>query len=134
MARKISLARQLRRAETDAERTLWLQLRDRRLGGWKFRRQAPVGPYVLDFLCADGRLIVELDGGQHAERCVEDRQRTRTLEAMGYLVLRFWNTDVLTNMSGVLEVIAATLSPARREPPHPAPLPSGEREKNARTP
>jgi lysyl-tRNA synthetase class 2 len=85
----------------------------------------PVKSYVVDFCCESARLIVELDGGQHVERRAEDARRTADLEAYGYLVLRFWNDDVLRNIDGVVETILAT---AIQEPPHPNPLPSGERE------
>src|SRR5665213_1778767 len=125
MALRVGTARRLRRDRTDAERALWFRLRDRRLDGLKFRRQAPIKSYVVDFCCETARLIVELDGGQHAERSAEDVKRTADLEAFGYLVLRFWNTDVLQNMDGVLETIVSTAS---QEPPHPNPLPNGERE------
>ena len=111
--------------QTDAERILWFRVRNRRLGGLKFRRQVPIGNYIVDFCCEAARLIVELDGGRHVERTIEDAKRTADLEAYGYLVLRFWNNDVICNIDGVLETIVAT---ARREPPHPNPLPSGERE------
>ena len=123
-SRSTNIARRLRRDSTDAERTLWSYVRDRRLDGWKFKRQVPVAGYIVDFLCADAHLIVELDGGQHAVRAAADARRTEVLEAPGYLVLRFWNNDVLGNIDGVLEVIIATLRP---EPPHPNPLPHGER-------
>jgi very-short-patch-repair endonuclease len=102
-------AKQLRRNQTDAERVLWFRLRNRRLQGLKFKRQAPIDRYIVDFCCFDARLIIELDGGQHATRAVEDMNRTRILEAMGYLVLRFWNNDVLQNLEGVLDEILATL-------------------------
>ena len=85
----------------------------------------PIDRYVVDFCCESARLIVEVDGGQHVERSAEDKSRTAALEARGYLVLRFWNNDVLQNMDGVLQVIAET---ARPVPPHPNPLPEGERE------
>jgi very-short-patch-repair endonuclease len=85
----------------------------------------------VDFCCTDSHLIIELDGGQHATRTSEDANRTKVLEAMGYLVLRFWNTDVLQHRDGVLEEILSTLEQHRSEPPHPGPLPSGEREKEA---
>jgi very-short-patch-repair endonuclease len=120
-------ARHLRRNQTHAERTLWFRLRDRRLGGWKFRRQFPIDRFTVDFFCADAHLIIELDGGQHADRSVADAQRTKILEAMGYLVLRYWNNDVMQNIDGVLEDIYAALERHRPEPPHPHPLPSGER-------
>ena len=121
-------ARHLRRNQTDAERTLWFRLRDRRLRGWKFRRQFPIDRFTVDFFCADAHLIIGLDGGQYAIRSVTDAQRTKILEAMGYLVLRYWNNDVMQNTDGVLEDIYAALERHRPEPPHPHPLPSGERE------
>src|SRR5690242_91192 len=127
MALRVRTARRLRRDQTDAERALWFRLRDRRLSGLKFRRQMPIKSYVVDFCCESARLIVELDGGQHAERSAEDAKRTVDLEAYGYLVLRFWNNDVLRNIDGVLETIVATAS---HVPPHPGPLPTGEREKS----
>src|SRR5262245_61976643 len=96
--RSTSFARGLRRNLTDAERKLWYRLRDRRLDGWKFRRQAPIEGFIVDFLCIDSRLIVELDGGQHAVRVEADARRTAILEAAGFHVLRFWNDDVLGNI------------------------------------
>jgi lysyl-tRNA synthetase class 2 len=126
MVSTIPIAKRLRRNQTDAERVLWFRLRDRRLGGWKFRRQMPLGIYVVDFCCESRRLIVELDGGQHIKRAIDDQRRTRALEAMGYLVLRFWNNDVLHNTDGVVESILATLETPSA--PHPHPLPKGERE------
>src|SRR5258707_2000972 len=125
MVSLVSTARRLRRDQTDVERKLWFRLRDRRLQGLKFRRQVTIGHYIADFCCESQRLIIELDGGQHAERQHQDAERTAILEAQGYLVLRFWNNDVLQNMDGVLESILATLRPV---PPHPNPLPEGERE------
>src|SRR5262249_21166673 len=105
-----NFARQLRRSQTDAERVLWFRLRDRRLAGLKFKRQVPIGRFVVDFVCKDARLIIELDGGQHDENKVRDANRTEILEAMGYLVLRFWNNDVLRNTDGVLEEILRTIN------------------------
>ena len=105
MALRVDIARRLRRDQTDAERALWFRLRDRRLKGLKFRRQMPIKSYVVDFCCESARLIIELDGGQHAERSIEDTRRTADLEAYGYLVLRFWNNDVLSNIEGVLKTI-----------------------------
>jgi len=115
----------LRRDQTDAERKLWFRLRDRRLRGLKFRRQVTIGNYIADFCCESARLIIELDGGQHSARESQDAKRTTALESQGYLVLRFWNNDVLQNIDGVLESILDTLRPV---PPHPNPLPEGERE------
>ncbi|MGC1777207.1 MAG: endonuclease domain-containing protein [Xanthobacteraceae bacterium] len=118
-------ARRLRRNQTDAESILWFRLRDRRLGGWKFRRQFPIDRFVVDFFCAAAHLIVELDGGQHAVQVVTDAQRTKILEAMGYLVLRYWNNDVMQNVDGVVEDIATVLERHRSEPPHPTLSPTG---------
>jgi len=109
MALRVGTARRLRRDQTDAERALWFRLRDRRLNELKFRRQMPIKSYVVDFCCESARLVVELDGGQHAERGIEDTKRTADLEAYGYLVLRFWNNDVLSNIDGVLKTIVATV-------------------------
>jgi very-short-patch-repair endonuclease len=125
MASRVTIARKLRRNQTDAERALWFRLRDRRLRGLKFRRQMPIDRYVADFCCEAAHLIIELDGGQHVERSKEDGERTAALEAQGYLVLRFWNNDILRNLDGVVESIIDTLNP---RPPHPNPLPNGERE------
>jgi very-short-patch-repair endonuclease len=113
---KTNRARNLRKAATDAEVTLWYQLRSRRLNGFKFVRQEPLGPYTVDFICRERRLIVEADGGQHAESA-RDKVRDKWLADHNYRVLRFWNHDILGNMAGVLEVIATALAEA---PPHPA--------------
>ena len=102
-------ARELRRVSTDAERKLWQTLRDRRLAGVKFRRQVPVGPYVADFVCWDAKLIVELDGGQHADRSTQDERRTRYLESRGFRVIRFWNADLKENADAVVAMIARAL-------------------------
>lgn len=91
---------------------IWLALRDRRLGGFKFVRQETIGPYIADFVCRDRKLIVELDGGQHSENN-GDRIRDAFLAAEGYKVLRFWNIDVMTNRDGVLAVILAALECSR---------------------
>jgi 2-isopropylmalate synthase len=99
-------ARAMRRTPTEAERKLWHALRDRRMQHVKFRRQAPVGPYVADFLCTEHRLIVEADGGGHAENA-RDAARDVWFARNGYKVLRFWNTDILTARESVLATIAA---------------------------
>jgi len=126
MANNTTTAKRLRRHLTDAEQILWFRLRGRRLGGWKFKRQVPIDHFIADFVCADAKMIVELDGGQHADRAPQDEERTKTLEAMGYLVLRFWNNDVMRNIESVLEEILNMLSQQSPEPPHPTPLPCGE--------
>lgn len=102
-------ARQLRKNSTDAERRLWRAIRDRQLDGAKFRRQTPLPPYVGDFVCFEHRLVIELDGGQHAEQERQDRRRTVVLAGRGYRVLRFWNNEVMKNLDGVLESIRLTL-------------------------
>ena len=107
-------AQHLRRELTVAERKLWSALRNRQIEGAKFRRQQPIGPFIADFVCQEQRLIVEADGGQHAESA-QDVRRTAFLESKGYRVLRFWNNDILTNLDGVAQLIAAALSS-----PHPA--------------
>jgi very-short-patch-repair endonuclease len=112
---RAQFARRLRRNQTDAERVLWFRLRDRRLDGWKFKRQVPIDRFVVDFFCPDGKLIVEIDGGQHEQDKERDANRTSALEAMGYLVLRFWNNDVMRNIDGVLETILSTLNQQRSE-------------------
>ena len=94
-------ARALRRQMTEAEKVMWSKLRDRRLDGVKFKRQKPIAGYIVDFVALDLKLVVEIDGGQHAERVEEDA--ARTLEESGYHVVRFWNHDVLRNIEGVLE-------------------------------
>ncbi|MFC3650473.1 endonuclease domain-containing protein [Dyella humi] len=118
-------ARDLRGNMTDAERLLWCHLRNRLFSGRKFRTQHEIDRYIVDFVCAEAKLIVELDGGQHAEQMEQDAERTRRLETLGYRVLRFWNDDVLTNTDAVLEAILEVLA---RFAPHPSPLPGGERE------
>jgi very-short-patch-repair endonuclease len=104
--------RQLRRNATDAEMKLWFAVRDRRLAGFKFVRQKSIGPYVVDFLCRDRKVIVEVDGGQHAESA-HDQVRDAYLASEGYSVLRFWNSDVLGNIDGVLQTILTSLNPSR---------------------
>jgi very-short-patch-repair endonuclease len=96
--------RRLRTEMTDAEKKLWRALRSRSIG-WKFRRQVPLGPYIVDFVCFESRVVVEVDGGQHATSRM-DRVRDEYFSARGYQVLRFWNNDVLRNLEGVLTVIA----------------------------
>jgi len=103
------LLRHLRANMTDAERKLWRELRGRRFVGHKFRRQVPLGPFVIDFLSYQARLAIELDGGQHALQQDRDAERTAWIEAQGYRVLRFWNDEILTNGEGVLQVIDVAL-------------------------
>ncbi len=110
---------------TDAERRLWRRLRLKQIDSARFRRQAPMGNYIVDFVCHESRLIVELDGGQHAAQGEHDAARTAWLEGEGYRVLRFWNNEVSENLEGVVQVISAAL---RAAAPHPNPPPQGGRE------
>jgi very-short-patch-repair endonuclease len=105
------LARVLRRNQTDAEKNLWSRLRNSRLDGAKFRRQQPIGNYIVDFISFEKKLIVEVDGGQHNDspKRADDIQRTIYLESRGYRVIRFWNSDVLENIDGVLSRIEESL-------------------------
>ena len=106
--RQISIhAGRLRRDATNAEKMIWHILRNRQLAGAKFRRQATLGRYVVDFLCVEAKLVVELDGGQHDAET--DAARTQWLEAQGYRVMRFWNNDVIENLEGVADTIRASL-------------------------
>ncbi len=106
-------ARQLRREQTDAERRLWRHLRGRAVAQAKFRRQEPIGKYYADFCSVEMKLIIEVDGGQHADSREEDEVRTQFLKRSGYRVLRLWNNDVLANLDGVLGCIAATVAEQR---------------------
>ena len=107
------LARTLRKNQTDAERMMWRRLRNRQCKGYKFRRQMPIGTYIVDFACIELKIIVEIDGAQHQERVEFDERRTACLESIGYTVVRFWNNEVLEHIDAVLESL--TLIPSRRE-------------------
>src|SRR5262249_19026909 len=115
-------ARSLRRNLTNAERIIWYAVRAHRLNGPSFRRQDPIGPFIVDFVCHHARLIVELDGGQHFETEHEkrDAQRDAFLTARGYRVLRFSNHEVMTNRAGVLEAVNAALVASPSPPPPPS--------------
>lgn len=107
-------ARDLRRNMTEAEHVLWDRLRRRQLRGVRFRRQAVLGNYIVDFVCLENRLIIELDGGQHTLQRGYDAQRTDWLESQNFRVLRFWNSDVAEDLDGVLEAIWNALGPPPR--------------------
>jgi very-short-patch-repair endonuclease len=113
----------LRRSLTPAEFALWTRLRGRQLGGFKFARQEPIARYYVDFVCRERRLIIELDGGQHAES-FEDRHRDRALCALGYRMIRIWNNDVIENLDGVLQKL---LSKLEKQPLTPALSPQAGR-------
>jgi very-short-patch-repair endonuclease len=110
------LAREMRTAPTEAERKLWWHLRHRLpMPSTHFRRQVRIDRYIADFACHDKRIVVEVDGSQHAPRSAADEERTKVLEASGYRVLRYWNNDVLTNIDRVLEDILSKIN----SDPHP---------------
>lgn len=138
MSKNRDRAKDLRHSQTEAETVVWNQLRSRRFSGFKFRRQVPLGNYIVDFVCLDRRVIVELDGGQHNEPTQKtyDARRDLWLRGAGFEVLRFWNSDVFQEWEAMADRIwltlhcrpsqcpAAALAPA---PSPPAPLPRGER-------
>ena len=115
------MAKALRKSFTDTERLLWRHLRAKHMEGYKFRRQEPIGSYIVDFVCQEKKIVIEVDGGQHSVERERDFERDKWLVGQGYKVLRFWNNEVLTNITGVLEVIRNNLN-------HPplTPLPSRE--------
>jgi very-short-patch-repair endonuclease len=127
--RQRQFARQMRAQPTDAERVLWQRLRhDITLTRSHFRRQAVVGPFIVDFASRKAKLVIELDGGQHDWQQASDALRTSHIEAAGYRVLRFWNNDVLGNLEGVLNEIQSALPPT----PDPSPQGGGEPRQRAK--
>lgn len=118
----VKQARRLRQNQTNVEKTLWGFLRDRRFLGFKFRRQHPIGKYVVDFCCLKQKVVIELDGGQHAQRRAYDSARTNDIEKEGFRIVRFWNNQIMENPQGALENLAFLL-----KSPHLDPLPDGER-------
>lgn len=126
----LARSRELRKFATEPERLLWGKLRNRRLRGFKFRRQLWIGSYIVDFACIEAKLVVEADGSQHGENQEYDVRRDAYLKREGYRVVRFWNNDVTGNMDGVLDLIRAALServPSPSRAAHgPLPLPKGE--------
>lgn len=107
-------ARSLRKSTTDAEAHLWHQLRNRNLRQFKFRRQHPIGPYIVDFVCLEHKLVIELDGSQHLDQVDYDYKRTVYLEQAGFRIIRFWDNDVLAQTGGVMQALYAALG-------HPSP-------------
>ena len=112
-------SRELRRNMTEAEHKLWACLSARKVAGVRFNTQFPIGPFVCDFVSRGAKLIIEVDGGQHALTEREDAARTRLIESRGYRLIRFWNNDVLQNMPGVLEIVLADLGRRTAAPPRP---------------
>ena len=119
-------ARELRKNLTEAERTLWKYLRLRQFDGNKFRRQEPIGKYIVDFVCFEKKLIVEVDGGQHNEQVIYDSERNEWLKKQGFRILRFWNNQVLKEIDGVEGGIMEALS-SYSYTPHLNPPPQGGR-------
>ena len=117
----LNYAKTLRSHQTDAEQRLWYHLRAHRFLDFKFKRQKPIGNYIVDFVCLEQKLIVELDGGQHGGQMQYDQVRDAWLRGQGYRVLRFWNHDVMQQLESVLESILIAL--ASKSPSPPAPLP-----------
>lgn len=107
--RQHQLQRQLRSNMTDAEKAVWQMLRGRQMSGYRFRRQHPFGDYILDFVCLSAKLVIEIDGGQHAEQVAADNQRDQFLRDAGLQVLRFWNNQVLSEIEAVREAIWQSL-------------------------
>ena len=123
-------ARALRKNPTEAEKVLWGQLRMWQCEGHKFRRQQPIGKYIVDFLCFEKRLIIELDGGQHADQSSYDAERDAWLRGQGFSVLRFWNNDVLQNINGVKDTILSKLEST----PYLSHSPQGGRKRSGKNP
>src|SRR3989344_6096382 len=117
------LSKNLRKNQTKAEIKIWRHLKNRALSGFKFRRQCPIGPYIVDFVCFEKMVVIEIDGGQHAEHVKKDSRRTEYLKSRGLKVIRFWNNEVLGDTDSVFSVIQATLI---NSPSSPALLPEGE--------
>ena len=109
-------ARSLRKNMTNVERLLWGELRCRQLQGFKFRRQHPLGRYIVDFVCIELKLVIELDGGQHSEQQDYDERRSQWLGQRGFKVVRFWNNDVIENLEGVMERLCCCLPSSRPSP------------------
>ncbi len=127
------LARKLRKNMTDAERRLWSRLRGEQFGGFKFRRQAPIGSFIVDFVCFERKVVIELDGGQHRLVSEQDEARTDWLNSQGFRVLRYWNHEVFEDLDSILEAtwLALKTAPGEEvshwETPHPNPPPQGGR-------
>ena len=116
------IAKVLRRNFTETEKAIWKHLKAKQMEGYKFRRQEPIGSYIVDFVCHEKRIVIEVDGGQHSLDRQRDYERDQWLKGQGYEVLRFWNNEVLTNVEGVLEVIRDSLN----HPPQTPPIKGGE--------
>ena len=120
-------AKKLRRNSSNVERLLWRHLKAKQVHGLKFRRQEQIGSYIVDFVCYENGIVIEADGGQHALEIEKDEERSQWLRSQGFMVLRFWNNEVLTNIEGVMEAISMQCEQTGEVPPLPNPLPQGER-------
>ena len=118
-------ARQLRRQQSEAEKCLWAVLRARQFHGYKFRRQFVIGSVIADFCCFEHRIVIEIDGGQHADQTAADQSRSAFLRSRGFRVLRFWNNEVLQNLNGLLEKLNQAFTRRHQTKPSPEPSPSG---------
>jgi len=123
-----TFARGMRSVPTDAEAVLWRQLRAHRFAGHKFKRQQPIGKYILDFVCFEAKVVIEVDGGQHMESA-SDRLRDDWVKSQGFLVLRFWNNEVFQNLEGVLTRVLEALTPS--PPPLQGALPAASGSRSA---
>lgn len=117
-------AKILRANQTDAEQRIWYHLRAHRFMGLKFKRQKPLGHYIVDFVCVEQRLIIEIDGGQHAEQTEYDQRRDVWLQSQGYTILRFWNNEVMQQLESVLEQIRLTIPLSADSTLSPSPSPA----------
>jgi len=125
MRNYVHISRKLRKDSTEAEKLIWKHLRARKIEGLKFRRQQQIGRYIVDFVCLKKKLVIEIDGGQHALQEREDKERDALLREHGYKILRFWNNEVLSNIQGVLEAISTA---CMNHPPLAPTLKGGESE------
>jgi adenine-specific DNA-methyltransferase len=123
--RSEGLQRTLRSIMSDAEQVLWHHMRCRQISGLKFPRQHPFGDYILDFVCLENRLVIEVDGGQHGQQAGDDENRTQKLRAAGFRVLRFWNNEVLKDIESVKEKIWLVVQELQSHPPRSLPLEGG---------
>ncbi len=119
-----SKAHELRQRSTDAEQALWKRLRNRQLAGCKFRRQVLIGKYIVDFVCFERKVVIEVDGGHHQEQVSSDAVRTTWLESQGFRVLRFWNHEVLADAEAVQEALLVVLQESLPSSDSPSPQPS----------
>ena len=129
-----SKAQELRQRSTDAEQALWKRLRNRQLAECKFRRQVPLGKYIVDFVCFERKVVIEVDGGHHQEQVSSDAVRTTWLESQGFQVLRFWNHEVLADTEAVQEALLVALQESSPSPDSPSPQPSPVKGEGEKTP